>query len=233
MLVGLNMRCGSNVDAIRPLFRRVNDDGTLGATFAGDHHGGGGGDHGGEYSINNHVVTGLIVHEGARVDRIQVVFREWLGSGQLGAVETLSNPCGGGGGNPKDLRAPASHVLVGIHGRSGRVIDRIGTMFAKTNNGVSNEKPPVPKTNELVVDAYPNPFREQMTIRVRAENPGNYSVALYNVLGQLIETKENWLPPHQEWTTTWQTSDLPAGLYIVSVSNEKGRLLTKHVTHIK
>lgn len=94
-------------------------------------HGGSGG--GPFYDIGcqyGEVIVGLFGRRGNYVDAIGFMCQAIGSDGSLGA-EYQKGPFGGGGGNPTwEVRCPQGEAVVGIHGRSGRYLDRLGIVCA-------------------------------------------------------------------------------------------------------
>ncbi len=67
----------------------------------------------------------------------------------------------------------------------------------------------------------PNPFDEITNIQVNAE-AGNYNFSVYNLLGELVHTREVYLNGAQN--IEFDGSQLDAGMYIYSFSNENGTI---------
>jgi len=75
--------------------------------------------------------------------------------------------------------------------------------------------------NELVV--YPNPAQDILFVKLAQPFGGSANAKIYNVQGQVIEARKN-----VNGTLSFDTSGLPAGLYIVEMELD-GHLLTKKV----
>jgi len=75
--------------------------------------------------------------------------------------------------------------------------------------------------NELIV--YPNPAQDILFVKLAQPFGGSANVKLYNVQGQVVEVRTN-----VRGTLSFDTSRLPAGLYIVEMELD-GHLLTEKV----
>ncbi len=75
--------------------------------------------------------------------------------------------------------------------------------------------------NELIV--YPNPAQDILFVKLAQPFGGTANVKIYNVQGQVIEIRKN-----VNGTLSFDTSNLPAGLYIVEMELD-GHLLTEKV----
>lgn len=90
-----------------------------------DYHGGSGG---GSYGLScntGSVAVGLNVRAGSYVDRIEPVCAPVSADLSLGTTYTIGS-AGGSGGGQTSLTCPTNEALVGIYGRSGNLLDRIG-----------------------------------------------------------------------------------------------------------
>ncbi len=141
LLTGFELRAGDDVGAIRPLCVTALAPSKVSAASPGDWHGGAGG------SIANVVcpsatpiVTGLLV--GAEGPQVKVVNNIYLFCGVAAAAQVISmNPLASFNAPDYDngshgrfsllydgetQRCPAGQVAVGVHGRSGALLDAIG-----------------------------------------------------------------------------------------------------------
>lgn len=104
VLVGLKIRHGSNIDAVTPIYRKINDDGSLSEiTFPGMRHGGGGG---GETILEKAgcVVVGLDLRQGKITDKIRVAFQKWTNKGvDVNSPYQYEGPVGGNGGGDETI----------------------------------------------------------------------------------------------------------------------------------
>lgn len=66
-----------------------------------------------------------------------------------------------------------------------------------------------------VIEVYPNPAEGEMNVNTSRLTGENYSIELYNSMGQLVSTT----PADADGTTTINTSSLPAGMYMMNVTN--------------
>ncbi len=75
-------------------------------------------------------------------------------------------------------------------------------------------------TNDWTLGAYPNPFNNEVNINLSGLNQGEWSVSLYNLMGQLVYA-DNGTASSDKHNITVATNDLPAGYYLVKASNGK------------
>lgn len=66
-----------------------------------------------------------------------------------------------------------------------------------------------------VLEVYPNPADQELNVNTSRLAGNDYTIALYNAQGQLVSTQA----ADVDGTTTINTSTLPAGMYLMRVSN--------------
>jgi len=77
----------------------------------------------------------------------------------------------------------------------------------------------LPQTFELHQN-YPNPFNAQTEIKFTLPESGHIKLTVYNLLGELIDTLVDELYQAGEYTYTWETKDLPSGIYLYHLESE-------------
>lgn len=70
------------------------------------------------------------------------------------------------------------------------------------------------------ISVFPNPSTNEVTITAGVRLSGNISIALINVMGQVM--KAATLPGSNNYEMQTNVSDLPAGIYMLLLSNEQG-----------
>ena len=107
------------------------------------------------------------------------------------------------------------------------VSDGEGGWISMTTFDIVIDEDAVVSTNEVVIDnelvVYPNPAQDILFVKLAQPFGGIANAKIYNVRGQVIETRKN-----VNGTLSFDTSRLPAGLYIVEMELD-GHLLTKKV----
>ncbi len=122
-------------------------------------------------------------------------------------------------------------LIVSLDGaalKNGNLFDYIGPLQIETalvadasGNQVaaalSNDQPDVMK-----VAAYPNPFNPLTTIGYELTAPGQVSVAIYNMEGQLVETLVNEFAPSGNYHVVWNAEHYSSGVYFsrITVGNQ-------------
>ncbi len=84
---------------------------------------------------------------------------------------------------------------------------------------------------------YPNPFNPSTQISYQVNKPGNYTLTVYNVLGQTVETLVNKFHSTGTYTMTWNGLDdqglrAGSGLYFYRLQGE-GFVMTKKMVLLK
>jgi hypothetical protein len=129
VLVGLNVKHGDAIDNIQPVFRIVSPDGSLRGYILGDAHGGnGGGPPQAILAPSGYVVTGALLRVGRVVENLQLIYQQWRGGGRVGTQLRYSEIIGGIGATTHIVTC--TRFGIGIHGRSGRLIDAFGFLAA-------------------------------------------------------------------------------------------------------
>jgi hypothetical protein len=87
------------------------------------------------------------------------------------------------------------------------------------------------KSYELAQN-YPNPFNPITTIEYRLAAPGEVTLSVYNINGQLVDVVHDGFQQAGHHTATWAPSDLSSGVYFVELLAGADRDLMK-VSYIK
>ncbi len=77
------------------------------------------------------------------------------------------------------------------------------------------------------VSIYPNPVSEKLTLEFNLDTPATAEYRLYNSSGKLVKYGNSGAFANQYQTLTADVSDLPSGLYIVSLNAGKSRISSK------
>ena len=84
-----------------------------------------------------------------------------------------------------------------------------------TTVGIVNTLPLPGKFN--LMQNYPNPFNAQTTIRFLLPQPQNVRLAVYDLLGRMVETLVQGVQPAGYHQVLWEAEDQPAGLYFYRI----------------
>jgi len=79
---------------------------------------------------------------------------------------------------------------------------------------------------------YPNPFNPKTSIMYSVEHVGKVELALYNVVGQKVQTLLNETKEPGEYTLELNAGDLASGVYFYKMS-QKGQTLTRKLVLMK
>ncbi|MGE4614446.1 MAG: T9SS type A sorting domain-containing protein, partial [Planctomycetota bacterium] len=78
-----------------------------------------------------------------------------------------------------------------------------------------NEVPTSLPTSYHLSVAYPNPFNPVTTMGLTIPEPGNVSVQVYNLTGQVVATLASGYMDANTYTLTWDASEISSGIYFV------------------
>ena len=79
---------------------------------------------------------------------------------------------------------------------------------------------------------YPNPFNPTTTIEYGLSTPGDITLSVYNIQGQLVEVIQDGFMPAGQRTATWSPQDLSSGVYLVELCAGANRDVMK-VSYVK
>jgi polyhydroxybutyrate depolymerase len=82
--------------------------------------------------------------------------------------------------------------------------------------GVITVAEELPAGFELVQN-HPNPFNPSTTIEYRLATPGQVSLSVYNIKGQLVDVIQSGYHPAGKYSVEWAPVDLPGGVYFVEM----------------
>ena len=89
-----------------------------------------------------------------------------------------------------------------------------GKVFVMDNPLTSVEEDNAIPTNFELSQNYPNPFNPTTTINVSIAKTGNYSLQVYNILGQLVTTLFNGEMNPGNYKVTFSAGNFASGIYI-------------------
>lgn len=82
-----------------------------------------------------------------------------------------------------------------------------------------------PGIRQARVRVFPNPATDLATFEVDGLTPGNYSLQLIDMVGRRV-ARRNFSPLGNQTRLNLDVSDLPTGLYLYTLRNERGRTIT-------
>ena len=80
---------------------------------------------------------------------------------------------------------------------------------------------------------YPNPFNPGTTIKYQLPVSSNVELSIYNILGQKIATLVKSRQEAGRYTTTWDASGYPSGVYIYQIVTEKSYKKSRRLILLK
>lgn len=90
----------------------------------------------------------------------------------------------------------------------------------------------VPQTARLSLDNFPNPFNAETTIRFNLPTDTGVSLAVYDILGQLVEELVTSTPYRKgQHSVVWSSLE-SSGIYLVKLTTDEGTL-TKKIELVK
>ena len=121
--------------------------------------------------------------------------------------------------------APESNDLFEVSGDFS--VEEI--IVANANSEVSIAMP----TELTLSQAYPNPFNPSTTLSLSVQNATPASIMAYDITGRLVDVVfEGTLQPSDNMIT-WNASNLPSGVYIVTLSTPNGSASMQKVMLMK
>ena len=101
-------------------------------------------------------------------------------------------------------------------------------MVANSNNEVA-----VTMLNDFSLSsAYPNPFNPSTSFDVSIPNAGYLNIGVYNISGQLVDVIANGLYNENNYTFSWDASEMPSGMYVIN-ANFNGVNASHNISLIK
>ena len=82
-----------------------------------------------------------------------------------------------------------------------------------------------PGVQQARIRVFPNPATNLATFEIEGLERGRYLLSLTNIMGQLMDQQE-FTPIGNQTRINLEVSDLPAGIYLYSLRNERGRTIT-------
>lgn len=98
--------------------------------------------------------------------------------------------------------------------------------------GVDERDPAAGPQTWSLANVYPNPFNSRVTVTIDAGARAEANVAIYDVLGRLVETLHAGALAAGRYTLTWQPH-VGAGTYFLRASNENGWSATRRLIFVK
>ncbi|MBI5219760.1 MAG: right-handed parallel beta-helix repeat-containing protein [Bacteroidia bacterium] len=87
--------------------------------------------------------------------------------------------------------------------------------------------------SQQTFSAFPNPFRNTLTISFSLSETSETGIAVFNICGQKICIIEKEKRPEGEYSINWNSKDLPAGSYILELKIDNKISVIKPIEKIK
>lgn len=98
-----------------------------------------------------------------------------------------------------------------------------GTMTSMGGPGAESDEEPG------IQNSYPNPFREQIRVRIRVPEPDTYQLEVFNSSGRRVQTlAHRWLP-EGEYDMQWDPGRVASGVYLIRLSSSRHQWIRKVV----
>jgi hypothetical protein len=120
------------------------------------------------------------------------------------------------------VNIPLTWTVAATDGYSVRgSTDRFG-LEVRTNVAVEEVDDPA---TDIILSTYPNPFRDEMTVRISLPQPGYASATIFDTVGRQIRVLAEGLMPSGTHDFNWDSRDhagqrVATGLYIVHVKSD-------------
>ena len=98
------------------------------------------------------------------------------------------------------------------------LLDPIGSIYPVMLPGAETVATPLPETF-TVLPNYPNPFNPETIIRYALPQPAAVKIAVYNALGQPVETLLQSFQPAGQYRVVWKAGENAPGLYLFVVES--------------
>ncbi|GAB5521202.1 MAG: hypothetical protein RhofKO_34530 [Rhodothermales bacterium] len=89
--------------------------------------------------------------------------------------------------------------------------------YANDGVGVHVESPHDHPAQFTVERVYPNPFTQRLNVTIQAAQSGPVHVDVYDMLGRHVTQLANGIRPEGAHEVVWQSSGIPAGMYILRI----------------
>ena len=109
-----------------------------------------------------------------------------------------------------------------------------GTALLVEELGTAAEAPSELPGGFAIQSVYPNPFNPSATALVRVEQPGDYTLTVYNVLGQQVLRETLSVQAVGEMNVSLDLRDQASGMYLFSLQNKAtGKIATSRALLLK
>ncbi|GAA3918200.1 T9SS-dependent M36 family metallopeptidase [Hymenobacter algoricola] len=107
-----------------------------------------------------------------------------------------------------------------------------GSSNSLTDNTAGYSLPPTPTSaqnalNENLLEVYPNPAKDQLTVRTQVNSTTAVEVTLVTILGRTVQTTSVPVATMQQQGVRLNTTELANGLYVVRLKTSEGTITKK------
>jgi len=88
----------------------------------------------------------------------------------------------------------------------------LGACYTGTEESVVTSDQSNPRSFSLL-KCYPNPFNPSTTIEYSLATPGEVTISVFNIKGQLVDVIQSGFFSSGYYTVEWAPDDLPSGIY--------------------
>ena len=127
----------------------------------------------------------------------------------------------GGSGSSLELIDPADANDQAVHWRASKQIG--GTPGQPNSISVSVDEAFDVPSSAALLEAYPNPFSDFLTLRYAVDRPGHVSLRVYDLLGRSVAVPVDGVHSTGVFEVRLEGAGLPAGVYICRLETETGR----------
>ena len=96
-------------------------------------------------------------------------------------------------------------------------------------NDINNQIP----SKFVLNQNYPNPFNPSTIISFSIPIKSNVSLKIYDILGRVVDVLTNGIMNAGNYKITFDGKKLASGVYIYSLSSDKGDMITKKMLFLK
>lgn len=102
-----------------------------------------------------------------------------------------------------------------------------GTVTVEVSSATSD-----PDREYDLIEVYPNPFTDKVTVVTHFTFPQDLSVNIYDISGNVVLSKEGEATLEGKQQFTLSTNDLRSGTYILQIDDEKNFRVTHKITKV-
>ena len=108
-----------------------------------------------------------------------------------------------------------------------------GTPTSANNNTTGISSLNIGAPTALMVQNYPNPFKDQTTFKFRTTQDGSVDISIYDLTGRKVATVMNQYKPTGTYEVTYNSVGLSTGVYIATLSGTSGMVQSMRINVVK